>query len=587
MEGKAKQYRPPNPSESNEEEFQALIKCITSLKNLTTYFEGKPTVDNPRHGCVRISHQGNYPMKTWLKGNPDSTLRQKELKPDLMSIVVDLPEKRSKKYVKPARPQTILPPPPKWNPPPIDDTDSPIVECKEPEWECLDLFWECKRNSLALGNADIYIDCALKASEALRYQWSRRYIYCFLHCGTKMELLHFDRSGLVVSEPLDIKNDTAKFIRCLLGVFYHKPSRLGYPAGETAPTQLIDPEDGTLRQVVNVKGRQLYLGEQHAIPPRDHLVSRGTCAFKAKLVHPKEGEGKGWIWCYKSSWPQQQRTHEGKYLEKLQGLSNVVRLLIYSTEKVDNNDDTTGFARGVKPGPPVALSGPPVASINKYYNREKPANNTQSHTGSKSLQDARNTSRTGSKNLESKVAENQGDMPPDTECDEREHRVVVTAWVKSSFDEAISSLDDKPSPDSLKKIFSTWEQAFSVVKAISKMDIYHRDMSFQNVRVDDKNQVMICDFDMAISRNESTGASDRTGTVAFMATSLLGNEPVLHQPVHDCESLFWLCALGLLKRIAIGNVKTAFEMLTDPRSDLATNDIEDVYYHLFKILYGG
>ena len=81
-------------SDSNEEEFKAVIQCIANLDGLGEYF-GKPKANNPRRGHIRISHQGNSPMKTWntearwLKGNYGSTARQKELKPDLMTIVVE------------------------------------------------------------------------------------------------------------------------------------------------------------------------------------------------------------------------------------------------------------------------------------------------------------------------------------------------------------------------------------------------------------------------------------------------------------------------------------------------------------------
>jgi hypothetical protein len=47
----------------------------------------------------------------------------------------------------------------------------------------------------------------------------------------------------MASEPLDIEIDTAKFIQCLLGAFYHKPSRLGYPAGNKAPFHKYDPDN--------------------------------------------------------------------------------------------------------------------------------------------------------------------------------------------------------------------------------------------------------------------------------------------------------------------------------------------------------
>src|SRR5436305_14961539 len=72
-------------------------------------------------------------------------------------------------------------------------------------------------------------------------------------------------------------------------------------------------------------------------------------------------------------------------------------------------------------------------------------------------------------------------------CDNREHREVVTAWVESSFDETISSLN------SLSKISSIWQQAFSAIKAITEKRIIHRDISFQNIRIDDQNNLKVSD----------------------------------------------------------------------------------------------
>jgi hypothetical protein len=184
-------------------EFKALVQRIAALDGLMKYFgnrhentQEEPEINNPCWGCIRLSHQGNNSMKTWntkakwLQGHYGSTARQKELKLDLMRMVVeDVEEQRPgkarrvkarSKFVRPAKPQTILPPPNDWKPT-LMDKCFPIVECKEPVWEYLDLFWECKRNSQALNHAKVYIDCALKAAEALRYQWSRRYICCVLH----------------------------------------------------------------------------------------------------------------------------------------------------------------------------------------------------------------------------------------------------------------------------------------------------------------------------------------------------------------------------------------------------------------------
>ena len=82
-----------NSSDPNEKEFRELVQCIARLDGLGKYFG--------QRDAVRISHQGNHKMTTWntdakwLEGNHGSTDRQKELKPDLMSIVVeDVEEER-------------------------------------------------------------------------------------------------------------------------------------------------------------------------------------------------------------------------------------------------------------------------------------------------------------------------------------------------------------------------------------------------------------------------------------------------------------------------------------------------------------
>jgi len=549
------------PSGSNEKEFRKLVQCVVELEGLAEYFgETQETtkeeleMDNPRWGRVRISHQGDQRMRTWndkakwLNGDCGSTERRKELKPDLMSAVVENvdgrhPRKAKPSHVRFAKPETILPPPNDWKPEQMKDGRFPIVKSKDPVWECLDLFWECKRNSQILKNAEVYIDCALKAAEALRYQWSRRYVYCFLHCGTKMQLLHFDRSGLMASETLDIEKNTDTFVQYLLGVFRHKPIRLGYPAGKDAPVHRHDP-DNRLLQVVTVGGRELYIDDQEAGPPRDHLVSRATMVFKAKLVKPDGKEKTGWDYCYKSSWAQIGRKHEGKYLERLQHLPNVVDMVVYGVVKAENNDDTTVFAR-------QCSSGDAMTILERFFDRAKKQNRDFiQHTGT------RDPDQEDPEAMLLDPRRPKGKSPQN--CDNREHRDVVTAWVNSSFNEAASS-------GSLSTASSIWQQAFSAIKSIREAGIIHRDISYRNIRIDGQHKIKVCDFDMAMDiEHKPTGADDRTGTIAFMATSMLSSEPRIHRPVHDCESIFWLCALDLLTRVAIGDARNGLANIMNP-----------------------
>src|SRR5437016_8755268 len=89
------------------------------------------------------------------------------------------------------------------------------------------------------------------------------------------------------------------------------------------------------------------------------------------------------------------------------------------------------------------------------------------------------------------------------DCDNREHRDVVTTWVRSSFDEAISSLDSLPT------ISSIWQQAFSAIKVMAEKGIVHRGISFTNIMIDDQHELKVCDLDMAASTDDQgAGAKD-------------------------------------------------------------------------------
>jgi len=148
-------------------------------------------------------------------------------------------------------------------------------------------------------------------------------------------------------------------------------------------------------------------------------------------------------------------------------------------------------------------------------------------------------------------------------CDKREHKDIVTAWVSLSFNEAVSSLD------SLSTISSIWQDAFSAIKAIAEKGILHKDISFRNIRIDDQHKLKVCDFDMAMFLDHQvSGVDDRTGTIDFMAVSILCSIPCEHRPIHDCESILWLCALDLLSRIGIGDVKGNLADIASPSNGI-------------------
>lgn len=148
---------------------------------------------------------------------------------------------------------------------------SPIVEYKYSRWEVAHILWELKRSEFFTEEATVYLDCALKATEVLRYQWSRRFIYYFLHCRKFMRLLSFNPAGLFMSERVNITSETEKFLRCLLLVFWNKSNELGYPSVKEAPHRLA--AQGRTNHVIEIDGNLLCLDKQLAGPWKDHLIS--------------------------------------------------------------------------------------------------------------------------------------------------------------------------------------------------------------------------------------------------------------------------------------------------------------------------
>ncbi len=196
-----------------------------------------------------------------------------------MSLVVEnenggLPQLGMNKFVRASRPENKLPPPEKWTPNEMRDDQFPIVECKNPTWEVANILWELERSESLIEDATTYLDCALKATEVLRYQWSRRFMYYFLHCGKFMRLLRFNRAGLVASGKVDIISEPQKFLSCLLSVFSNQASKLGYPYTKEVPRHL--KAQRKTHHVIEIDRRLFCLDQQIAGPSKNHLVSRGT-----------------------------------------------------------------------------------------------------------------------------------------------------------------------------------------------------------------------------------------------------------------------------------------------------------------------
>lgn len=113
--------------------------------------------------------------------------------------------------------------------------------------------------------------------------------------------------------------------------------------------------------------------------------------------------------------------------------------------------------------------------------------------------------------------------PASARREDREFRLTVIAWVEQAFDQAcadhLSGLSSGFSSNKpLLAMLSLWRKSFMILDGVTKANVLHRDTSFQNMRVNENNEPIICDFDMAIEPNSKTSElRERTGTVEFMA----------------------------------------------------------------------
>ena len=66
--------------------------------------------------------------------------------------------------------------------------------------------------------------------------------------------------------------------------------------------------------------------------------------------------------------------------------------------------------------------------------------------------------------------------------------------------------------------------------------------------------------------SKASGLRERTGTVEFMARGILNGES--HRAFHDCESVYWLCSIALLRKRASYKVEKHIEYIMDSSREL-------------------
>jgi hypothetical protein len=135
------------------------------------------------------------------------------------------------------------------------------------------------------GTSAAMLQCASYALEMLPHGGLRSHVIGSLVTDDTIQLLYYDRSTIIVSDPVNFLGELSRFIAMLQAIGNLTPSQLGY-AKTIKPAPLLDNprrtdifdglelrlSDGTLLRL----GKTVY--HQHGI------IGRGTCVIKAKCL---------------------------------------------------------------------------------------------------------------------------------------------------------------------------------------------------------------------------------------------------------------------------------------------------------------
>lgn len=445
-------------------------------------------------------------------------------------------------------------------------------------------FWEnvldicsVKKDCGEAAKAEYFDECALWASEILRYQWNRQFVNVSFLCGAMLQFLRFDRSGCSASKEIDIKEHTATFLKLLLSFFVLNYSRVGLNA--------FIGRSPHGHRVVKVGAKKYELGKQLLYPAKDSLICRGTAAFMAREISEDElgsdgVDSRAWDLCYKISWINSARPLEGAFLAKLKGVRSVVECQSYDTRSA------TLHGRYQCIFGDDAIENPGKQSLAKKWSSHV------SQPVSHRLQGPEN-SPTGSKKI-IPSSPNLGQPPAKTEkpstsgvrqtnFSNRECRQLVMTYVHWEFDDLFDPLAGNewnyideyglpPSSEPNSAILRCWARVFETIKDLiqSPFRIMHRDISFTNIRIKRADGELIpvfTDWDMSAEEgNQAHFINNKAGTPGFMAAKLLqgGSGPgngIPHRWCYDVESAFWLCYLASIRFDTDKRVRLEFKKI--------------------------
>jgi len=173
-------------------------------------------------------------------------------------------------------------------------------------------------------DADVDVDelqCASYALELLSHGGLRNHVIGALVSDNSLQLLYYDRSIILISEPFDFIVDHSHLVITLNALAGFNARQWGYALPPLEPAySLPEPRDRDrlfdgLRLTLK-NGRQLRLMD--TIFHQHSLIGRGTCVVRATCVGAEVNKSDGWegTVIVKFSWPSKSRMAEPTIIEE-------------------------------------------------------------------------------------------------------------------------------------------------------------------------------------------------------------------------------------------------------------------------------
>ncbi|KAI5799245.1 hypothetical protein DFH27DRAFT_88565 [Peziza echinospora] len=423
-----------------------------------------------------------------------------------------------------------------WDPDSVPDPGVAADPIPRHSWRNVLVLGEFKCNSNLDCTPDIVLQLASYARQIFGAQPGRLLVHGFSISHTIMRCWQFDRSGISISEAINICEDAERFLRTILGYTTMNERQLGFD-----PKYLGDGE-GPFSPRLDCQKPKSFCHENklydlcQTIHHDRSLVSRGTVCHDAI----ERGSRKQVI--IKDSWRSASRTSEGEFWQKAQenqvwGAPELVEywdeesisdlrknLNMSSRVQLNLTAGVKRLAYDFELGRTAKRSRLSAGLIPPPGFHDSSLFNPLSHSKKSSEEPAKSSQK------------------PTQSQPERIHTFLIT----DNIGRNITSFQ------TVKELLEVLRDAIICHQSLlENAGILHRDVSINNVMInknpmEGKPKGFLIDLDLAkdINRTENTGNQHKTGTLEFMAIGVLvGLEP--HSYYHDLESfyylLIWLC----------------------------------------------